>query len=85
MQRWKFTPQRDPCAKALTLAATSSLMVSEVLLSLHRVNQKNHQRKAILSLRAAGGSNEAVKGVLRHIAAPAESIRPAQVEESTES
>ena len=43
------------------------------------------ERKAILSLRAVGGSDEAVKGVLRHIAVSAEFIRPAQVEESTES
>ncbi len=60
-------------------------MVFEVLLSLHRVNQENHQRKAILSLRAGGGSDEAVKGVLRHIAASTEFIGPARVEENTES
>ena len=36
----------------VTLASTSSLMVFEVLLSLRWVNQKNEQRKAILSLRA---------------------------------
>ncbi len=74
-----------PVRRGVTFTATSSLMVSEVLLSLHRVNQKNHQRKAILSLRAIGGSDEAVKGILRHIAASAELIWPAQAEESVES
>ena len=74
-----------PARKGVTLAATSSLIVLEVLLSLHRGSRKNHQRKAILSLQAAGGSDEAVKGILTHIAASAELIRPAQAEESVES
>ena len=74
-----------PARRDLTLAATPSLMDFEVLRSLRRMNQENQQRKAILSLRAIGGSDEAVKGILRHIAASTESIRPAQVEGSTES
>ena len=41
------------------------------------------EREVILSLRATGGSDETVKGVLRHIAASAEVSKPARVEENT--
>ena len=42
-------------------------------------------RKAILSLRATGGSDEAVQGLLRHIAASVELSKPAHALENSES